>query len=90
MIAPDLRTNNRLGCLVGGVSHSRFWSQTAIFVLEDDAEDGPEHVDAHRSALMAISPYVRRRTIEHADFSTASVRKTIKQILGLRSLTFLT
>ncbi len=77
-----------LGRLVEVVSHSRFWPHTAIFVLEDDAQDGPDHVDAHRSPLLVISPYVRRRAIEHAHFSTTSVLKSIEQILGLSSLTY--
>jgi len=77
-----------LGHLVEVVSHSRYWPRMAIFVLEDDAQDGPDHVDAHRSPLLVISPFVRRRTVEHAHFSTASVLKTIEQILGLPSLTY--
>ena len=77
-----------LGRLVDVISHSRFWSHTAIFVLEDDAQDGPDHVDAHRSLLLVLSPYVRHGTVENAHFSTASVLKTIEQILGLGSLTY--
>ena len=77
-----------LGRLVEIVSHSRFWRETAIFVLEDDAQDGPDHVDAHRSLLLIASPYVRHRAIEHARFSTTSVLKTIEQVLGLPSLTY--
>lgn len=77
-----------LGRLVDIVSHSRFWPETAIFVLEDDAQDGPDHVDAHRSPLLIASPYVRHGAIEHARFSTTSVLKTIEQILGLPSLTY--
>ena len=77
-----------LGRLVDVVSHSRFWPSTAIFVLEDDAQDGPDHVDAHRSPLLVISPYIRRQAVEHNHFSTVSVLKTIEQILGLRSLTY--
>jgi hypothetical protein len=77
-----------LGRLVEVVSHSRYWPQMAIFVLEDDAQDGPDHVDAHRSPLLVISPFVRRRAVEHAHFSTASVLKTVEQILGLPSLTY--
>jgi hypothetical protein len=77
-----------LGRLVDVVSHSRYWPQMAIFVLEDDARDGPDHVDAHRSPLLVISPFVRRRTVDHAHFSTVSVLKTIEQILGLPSLTY--
>ena len=77
-----------LGRLVEVVSHSRFWSQSAIFVLEDDAQDGPDHVDAHRSSLLIASPYVKHGAIEHAHFSTTSVLKTIEQILGLPGLTY--
>ena len=77
-----------LGRLVEIVSHSRFWPETAIFVLEDDAQDGPDHVDAHRSPLLIASPYVRHGVVEHAHFSTTSVLKTIEQMLGLPSLTY--
>ena len=77
-----------LGRLVETVSHSPFWLQTAIFVLEDDAQDGPDHVDAHRSPLLVISPYARHGLVEHARFSTVSVLKTIEQLLGLGSLTY--
>jgi hypothetical protein len=77
-----------LGRLVEVVSRSRFWSDTAIFVLEDDAQDGPDHVDAHRSLLFVISPYARRGIVEHSYFSTSSVLKTIEQILGLPRLTY--
>jgi Phosphoesterase family len=77
-----------LGRLVEIVSHSRFWPEIAIFVLEDDAQDGPDHVDAHRSLLLIASPYVRRGAIEHMHLSTTSVLKTVEQILGLPSLTY--
>jgi YVTN family beta-propeller protein len=77
-----------LGHLVEIVSHSRFWPEIAIFVLEDDAQDGPDHVDAHRSPLLIASPYIRHSAVEHAHFSTTSVLKTIEQILGLLSLTY--
>jgi hypothetical protein len=77
-----------LGRLVEIVSHSRFWPETAIFVLEDDAQDGPDHVDAHRSPLLIASPYIRHGVVKHAHFSTMSVLKTIEQILGLPTLTY--
>jgi YVTN family beta-propeller protein len=77
-----------LGRLVDIVSHSRFWPETAIFVLEDDAQDGPDHVDAHRSVLLVASPYTLHGVVEHAHFTTTSVLKTMEQILGLPSLTF--
>src|SRR6202030_846963 len=58
-----------LGHLVEIVSHSRFWPETAILVLEDDAQDGPDHVDAHRSPLLIISPFIRHCAVERAHFS---------------------
>ena len=50
----------RSGMIVEGVSKSKFWPQTAIFVLEDDAQNGPDHVDSHRSPAFVLSPYTRR------------------------------
>jgi DNA-binding beta-propeller fold protein YncE len=77
-----------LGRIVETISHSRFWPQSVILVLEDDAQDGPDHVDAHRSILLAISPFTRRHMVEHEHFQTASALKTMEQILGMGSLTF--
>jgi DNA-binding beta-propeller fold protein YncE len=77
-----------LGRLVDLVSHSRYWPHSVIFVLEDDAQDGPDHVDARRSPLFVISPYTRRRALAHAEYTTVSVLKTIEQILGLPSMTY--
>ena len=50
-----------LGRLVDAISHSRYWNESAIFVLEDDAQNGPDHVDAHRSPAFVASPYVTPR-----------------------------
>ena len=72
-----------LGMVVDAISHSKFWKETAIFVLEDDAQNGPDHVDAHRSVLLAISPYTRHGYVDHNMYDTASVLKTIELILGL-------
>jgi DNA-binding beta-propeller fold protein YncE len=77
-----------LGRIVETISHSRFWPQSVIFVLEDDAQDGPDHVDAHRSVLLVISPFTHRHAVEHAHFQTASALKTMEQILGMTSLTY--
>jgi YVTN family beta-propeller protein len=76
-----------LGRLVETISKSRFWASSVIFVLEDDAQDGPDHVDAHRSLLLVISPYTHRHAVEHHRFSTVSTLKTIERILGLASMT---
>ena len=77
-----------LGRIVERISKSRYWPKSAIFVLEDDAQDGPDHVDAHRSPLLVISPYTRRHTVSSKSYSTVSVVKTMGQLLGIKSLTY--
>jgi len=72
-----------LGRLIDALSHSRFWSETAVFVLEDDAQNGPDHVDCHRSPLLVMSPYVRRGAVDSSFYTTASVLRTIELILGI-------
>ncbi len=76
-----------LGRLVEGVSRSRFWKETAIFVLEDDAQSGPDHVDSHRSVAFVISPYTRRGAIDSSMYNTASMLRTIGLILGFPPMT---
>lgn len=75
-----------LGRLVEAVSKSRFWKQSAIFVVEDDAQNGPDHVDAHRSVLLVASPYTRRGTVDGTLYTTAGVLRTMELILGLAPL----
>jgi YVTN family beta-propeller protein len=72
-----------LGRLVEHISHSSIWAQSAIFVLEDDAQDGPDHVDAHRSPAYVISPYIRRHSVNHTLYSTTAILRTMELILGL-------
>ena len=76
-----------LGMIVEGVSRSRFWSKTAIFVLEDDAQNGPDHVDSHRSPALVISPYVRRHAVDSTMYNTTSMLRTIELVLGLNPMT---
>jgi hypothetical protein len=76
-----------LGLLVEGVSKSKFWAKTAIFVIEDDAQNGPDHVDSHRSPMLALSPYTRRGMIDSSMYNQSSVLRTIELILGLHPLT---
>ena len=71
-----------LGKLVELFSHSSFWKDMAIFVTEDDAQDGQDHVDAHRSLLLVISPYARRG-VSHVHTSIASILKTFDLIFSL-------
>ncbi len=75
-----------LGRLVEAVSHSKYWSKIAIFVIEDDAQNGPDHVDAHRTVGLVISPYVRRRHLDSTQYSTCSMLRTMELILGLPPL----
>ena len=72
-----------LGRLIDHISHSRIWNSSAIFVLEDDAQNGPDHVDAHRSPAFIISPYIKRGTVNHTLFNTAAMLRTVELILGL-------
>ncbi len=75
-----------LGRLVEAVSKSKAWPKTAIFVIEDDAQNGPDHVDAHRTVGLVISPYTRRHHLDSTQYSTASMLRTIELILGLPPL----
>jgi YVTN family beta-propeller protein len=74
-----------VGMLAAAVSHSRDWNSTAIFVLEDDSQSGPDHVDEQRSTLYLISPYAKGGVL-HEHYSTSSVLRTIETILGLAPL----
>jgi YVTN family beta-propeller protein len=75
-----------LGRLVEAVSESKYWPETAIFVIEDDAQNGPDHVDAHRTVGLVISPYVRRGVLDSTQYSTVSMIRTMELILGLSPL----
>jgi hypothetical protein len=75
-----------LGRVVETISKSRIWGESAIFVVEDDAQNGPDHVDAHRSIALAISPFSRRRTVDSTMYTTAGVLRTMELILGLQPL----
>ncbi len=75
-----------LGLLVEGVSKSKFWKETAIFVIEDDAQNGPDHVDAHRTVALVISPYTKRNYIDSTLYSTTSMLRTMELILGLKPM----
>jgi len=74
-----------VGRIVEALSKSPFWRSTAVFVLEDDAQAGPDHVDSHRSVLLVISPYSRAGVV-HRFANTTDVLATIEEILGLGSL----
>ncbi len=75
-----------LGKIMDYLSHSTIWKDSAVFVTEDDAQAGVDHVDAHRSVLLAMSPYIRKGAISHRHSSMASIQKTIYELLGLGPL----
>jgi YVTN family beta-propeller protein len=76
-----------LGKIVAAASRSKFWKEMAIFVIEDDTQNGPDHVDAHRTVGSIFSPYVKRGTVDSTLYTTASFVRTIELILGLPPLT---
>jgi YVTN family beta-propeller protein len=75
-----------LGRLVETVSGSVYWKDTAIFVLEDDSQNGPDHVDSHRSVLLVASPYAKRGSVDHTFYTTSGVLRTMELILGLEPM----
>ena len=75
-----------LGRIVEAVSKSKFWADTVIFVLEDDAQNGPDHVDAHRMPALVISPWTKRHAVDSTLYSTSSMLRTIELILGLQPM----
>ncbi len=72
-----------VGELVDAVSHSPIWKSTAIVILEDDAQNGPDHVDAHRSICLVISPWVKQGSVDHTFQNTVSAIKTMESLLNL-------
>src|SRR5262245_43946150 len=72
-----------LGRLVEAVSRSKFWPRTCIFVVEDDPQDGFDHVDAHRTLALVISPYTRRGHVDSTCYNQTGMVKTIELLLGL-------
>lgn len=76
-----------LGRMVDAVSHSDFWKDTVILVTEDDAQNGPDHVDAHRTLALAISPYTQTGKVDSTFYGTASMVRTIGLFAGIGPLT---
>lgn len=76
-----------LGRLVEAVSRSPFWKDTLVVAVEDDAQNGPDHVDAHRTVALLAGAYVRRRVVDHTFSSTVSLLRTIELILGIPPMT---
>lgn len=72
-----------VGLFVDHLSHSKIWNQSVVFILEDDAQNGPDHVDAHRSPALVISPYTKRNQVVSTMYSTSGFLRTMELILGL-------
>ena len=72
-----------VGKVVQGLSQSKFWKNLAIFVVEDDAQNGSDHVDAHRTTALVISPYTKRKHLDSTMYTTSSMLRTMELILGL-------
>jgi YVTN family beta-propeller protein len=75
-----------VGLLVEKVAHSKYAKDTLIFVIEDDAQNGPDHVDAHRSVAFIAGPYVKQRALISRPFNTVTLLRTIEEVLGLKPL----
>ena len=77
-----------LGRMVDFLSHSQYWGDTAVFVLEDDAQSGADHVDSHRSPVYDVSPYNKRGAVVPTNYRTVNVVRTISDLLGIDHLGF--
>jgi len=75
-----------LGLLAEKVGHSPYAKDTLIFVIEDDAQNGPDHVDAHRSIAYVIGPYVKQGAVVSARYNTVSMLRTIEEVLGIKPM----
>jgi len=76
-----------VGQIVEAATKSRFWKEMAIFIVEDDAQNGPDHVDSHRTVGLLISPYCKRGVVDSTPYSQVSLVRTIELILGLPPMT---
>ena len=86
---PELEVSSNdhaVGQVIDAVSHSACWSSTAVFIIEDDSQNGPDHVDAHRSVAFIASPWVRTNAIVHTNYNTTSMLRTIEDLLGVQPL----
>jgi len=75
-----------VGLLAEKIAHSRYKNNTLIFVIEDDSQDGGDHVDSHRSVAFVIGPYVKQKAVVSASYTTLSMLRTIEEILGIGNL----
>jgi hypothetical protein len=76
-----------IGKIVEAVTRSKVWGSSAIFIIEDDAQNGPDHVDSHRTVGLVASPYIKRGTVDSTMYTTVSMVRTMELLLGLAPLT---
>lgn len=76
-----------VGLFIEHLSKSRIWKETAVFIVEDDAQNGPDHVDAHRTTAYVAGGHVKRGFVDHTPYSTSSMLRTMELILGLPPMT---
>ncbi len=76
-----------VGMFIDYLSKSSIWKESAVFIVEDDAQNGADHVDAHRSTAYIISPFIKRKFVDHTMYSTTSILRTIELILGMPPMT---
>ena len=72
-----------VGMFIELLSQSPVWKESVVFILEDDAQNGPDHVDAHRSPVYLAGPFVKRNFVDHSSYTTSGVLRTIELILGI-------
>ena len=72
-----------VGMFIDYLSKSPVWKESVVFILEDDAQNGPDHVDAHRSPVYIAGPYVKRNFVDHTPYTTSGILRTMELILGL-------
>src|SRR6185503_14234048 len=75
-----------VGDIVDTISHSKYWKDSAIFVVEDDSQDGADHVDGHRAPIQIISPWAQHGVVDSTYYSQITMVRTIEQILGAQPL----
>ena len=78
--------DHAVGMFIEHLSKSRIWKESVVFILEDDAQDGPDHVDAHRSTAYVAGGFVKRNFVDHTMYTTSSMLRTIELILGLEPM----
>ncbi len=78
--------DHAVGMFIEHLSKSKIWKESVVFILEDDAQDGPDHVDAHRSTAYVAGGFVKRNFIDHTLYTTSSMLRTIELILGLEPM----